>query len=148
LLKLRFRAKPNAPLGAFTYVPQIGLDFGGIIEPLASSSQGKITISDICTPVHVMAGGTPGTYIEQNSPNPFITRTRIRFTIGEYTEPQHTSLRVFDATGRVVKTLVDDVKAPGYYAVNFDGSGLAPGVYTCLFRSGDQSMTRMMVISK
>jgi hypothetical protein len=147
MLKLRFRAKPNAPLGAFTYLPQIGVDFGGIIEPLASSEQGKITIADLCTPVRLSTGGL-ATFIEQNSPNPFINQTQIKFSVGESAALEHVSLRIYDATGRLVQSLVDEEKSAGFYAVTLDAVNLTPGVYTYVFRSGEYSMTRKMVLTQ
>jgi hypothetical protein len=36
---------------------------------------------------------------------------------------------VFDLLGREVKTLVSEVKKPGYYSVDFDGQNLSSGFY-------------------
>jgi hypothetical protein len=62
----------------------------------------------------------------QNYPNPFNPVTKIKFQL-----PQESlvKLKVFDITGREVTVLVNDLRAAGYYAVDFDGSALASGVY-------------------
>jgi hypothetical protein len=66
--------------------------------------------------------------LQQNYPNPFNPTTQIPYEIPVGTR-HAVSLRVYDVLGREVATLVDEVKQPGTYAVKFDGSGLASGVY-------------------
>ncbi|MEJ2613913.1 MAG: T9SS type A sorting domain-containing protein, partial [Ignavibacteriaceae bacterium] len=39
------------------------------------------------------------------------------------------TLKVYDILGREVADLVNDVKTPGNYKVNFNASNLASGVY-------------------
>ncbi|RMF56484.1 MAG: T9SS C-terminal target domain-containing protein, partial [Calditrichaeota bacterium] len=55
----------------------------------------------------------------QNYPNPFNPETSIRFTIPA---SSRVTLRVYNALGQRVRTLVDEVKAPGTYTVKWDGS--------------------------
>ena len=72
-------------------------------------------------------------------------------------------LAVYDMLGREVGVLVNEWKRPGMYAVQFDGSGLASGVYFCRLQTepagegtsgpvreqGDQRvLTTMMVLTK
>jgi len=51
-------------------------------------------------------------------PNPMNPTATIRYTVGA---PGRLMLRVFDVTGRVIRTLVDDTKATGAYAAIWDG---------------------------
>ena len=51
-------------------------------------------------------------------PNPLSTSTVISF---ELEEPGRTTLRVYDATGRAVRTLVDGMAGPGAFEVAWDG---------------------------
>jgi lysophospholipase L1-like esterase len=62
----------------------------------------------------------------QNYPNPFNATTKIQFTI---VDRQLTIIKVYDLMGREVATVVNEVKEPGTHTVQFDGSGLASGVY-------------------
>jgi len=62
----------------------------------------------------------------QNYPNPFNPTTTIEFRIQK---SQLTILKVFDVLGREVATLVNEVKQPGTYTVQWDASGIASGVY-------------------
>lgn len=64
--------------------------------------------------------------LSQNYPNPFNATTRITYTI---TASGMTTLKVFDLLGREVATLVNEVKQPGSYSIDLDGSRLSSGVY-------------------
>ncbi len=64
--------------------------------------------------------------LHQNFPNPFNPVTTIRYDVPIGT---HVTLKLYDLLGREVRTLVNDQVEAGYYAVSFDGSSLASGVY-------------------
>ncbi len=89
--------------------------------------------------------GTPMTFsLAQNYPNPFNPNTKIQFTI---VNRQLTIATVFDLLGRQVATLVNEVKEPGTYTVDFDGSTLASGVYFYKLTAGQYVQTcKMMLI--
>jgi len=52
------------------------------------------------------------------APNPLLRDTSIRFRLAE---PAPVTLRIFDATGRLVTTVLDEPRAPGAHAVSWDG---------------------------
>lgn len=62
----------------------------------------------------------------QNYPNPFNPKTKMRYKLGNLSE---VLLKIYDVTGREVKTLVDKHQETGVYEVEFDGSALSSGVY-------------------
>jgi hypothetical protein len=71
------------------------------------------------------SSGLPGegpssvaTSLSQASPNPMGPTTKIRYAIGV---SGHVTLRIFDVTGRVVRTLVDDTRSVGDYTETWDG---------------------------
>ena len=69
----------------------------------------------------------PETYsLSQNYPNPFNPTTKINFAIPKQ---GFVNLKVYDILGRVVKNLISEVKAAGYYSVDFNASELSSGVY-------------------
>jgi len=71
--------------------------------------------------------GTPDKYsLNQNYPNPFNPSTKISYTLPVNGK---VSLVIFDASGREVQTVVNDLQTAGFYSVNFDGSKLSSGVY-------------------
>jgi hypothetical protein len=79
-----------------------------------------------------------GYALSQNFPNPFNAETRIRFAI-----PQagHVSLTVYNVTGQLVRTLVNEEMPAGTHSVVWngfdqDGGQLASGVYFCRMEAG------------
>jgi hypothetical protein len=96
-------------------------------------------------------GNVPTTYaLEQNYPNPFNASTVVRFSIPH---DGRVRLEVFDVLGRKVRTLVDDVKPLGLYAVDWDGTDnsgtpVSTGVYFYRIQTADYSKTRSMLLLK
>ena len=85
-------------------------------------------------------------------PNPFNPETVIRFDVLEY---GRVSLTIYDVSGRIVRTLVDEEKAPvaGGYSVVWDGrsnSGatVPSGVYFYKLRADNRTLTRKMILLK
>jgi hypothetical protein len=58
------------------------------------------------------------------------------------------SLVVYDVLGREVALLVNEKKSPGNYEVQFDGSGLASGVYIYRLTAGSFVQSRTMLLLK
>ncbi len=88
-------------------------------------------------------------YLSQNYPNPFNPSTVIKFNIASVAKQSvKTSLVVYDILGRKVKTLVNEVKAPGTYEIEFDASQFASGVYFYRLTSGDFVQTKKMMVLK
>ncbi len=94
--------------------------------------------------------GVPNKYdISQNYPNPFNPVTKIDYDLPFDSK---VSLRIYDVTGREVKSLFSgDVKA-GYYTQMFDASSLSSGIYfyriTANSLSGNFVMTKKMALIK
>jgi len=88
----------------------------------------------------------------QNHPNPFNPSTRISFTIpGGSSAHQYVRLAVYDVTGRLVKTLVNEVLPGGRYEVSWDGRNehgeqVASGIYFANLTSKGVRITRKMVL--
>lgn len=88
--------------------------------------------------------------LERNVPNPFNPRTTLRFNVPE---PGRVNLRVFDARGRLVATLVDAVRDAGFHQVVWDGrdaSGgkVASGVYFARMTAADFVQTQKMLLAQ
>lgn len=64
--------------------------------------------------------------LNQNYPNPFNPVTVISYSLSE---DAAVNLEIFDVTGRLVKTLVNQTESAGYKSVEFNGSNLASGIY-------------------
>jgi len=83
--------------------------------------------------------------LSQNYPNPFNPVTKINFALPKQ---GFVTLKIYDITGREVKTLVNEFKQSGYYSIDFNGSNLASGVYFYRIQSNDFVMTKRMVLIK
>ncbi len=83
--------------------------------------------------------------LHQNYPNPFNPTTKIQFTV---VNRQLTIVKVYDMLGREVATLVNEVKDPGTYTVQFDASGSSSGVYIYRLTAGDFTNTKRLVLLK
>jgi hypothetical protein len=81
----------------------------------------------------------------QNYPNPFNPNTIIQYSIPE---KSLVSIKIFNALGKEVLTLVNEEKSPGYYEVEFDGSGLTSGIYYYQLISGNFNKTKKMILLK
>ena len=86
-----------------------------------------------------------GFTLEQNYPNPFNPVTRIRFRLP--TEG-HARLSLSDASGRIVRTLLDRRMASGYHSLRFDGSDCSSGVYFYTLQSGEFIQRRKCLLLK
>lgn len=65
-------------------------------------------------------------YLFQNYPNPFNPSTRIRFDVPVKSEVK---LVLYDILGREIKTLLNEEVNAGTKEIEFNGNGLASGVY-------------------
>ncbi|MCB2231484.1 fibronectin type III domain-containing protein [bacterium] len=93
----------------------------------------------------------PGDFaLTQNYPNPFNPTTQI-----DYAVPVRSDVRieVFNVRGQLVRTLVDEVKATGFYTVEWDGRGngnteVASGIYLYRIVAGEFRETKKMIMLK
>jgi hypothetical protein len=83
--------------------------------------------------------------LNQNYPNPFNPATRINWQLPF---EGNVKLKVYDALGNVVVTLVDEYKNAGYYESLFDAAGLSSGIYFYSLQSGNYLLTRKMILVK
>jgi hypothetical protein len=88
----------------------------------------------------------PGGYaLRQNYPNPFNPCTTIEYSIGS---SSYVRLHIYDLLGREVALLVDERKERGSYAVDFDGSRFASGVYFYRLTAGSFVETKKLLLAK
>ncbi len=86
--------------------------------------------------------------LEQNYPNPFSPSTRIRFSIAE---PGPVRVSVYDVSGRLVASLLDEHRDPGEHSTLWDGCNrlgepVAAGVYFCRLEHPGSTQSRAMVL--
>jgi len=96
---------------------------------------------------------TPGlaSRLDQNYPNPFNPATTITFALAR---PGHTTLRIYNAAGQLVRTLIDGPRAGGInHSVRWDGRGengqrVSSGVYFYRLNTPYFTRARKLVLLK
>ncbi len=143
----------------------LGEGVGGIVHALAGDSSGAVYAGG----QFVSAGGKPaknfGIWYEapnavqeknvtseignfelySNYPNPFNPQTTIQYYLPA---AQFVTLKIIDAKGREVATLVKGLEAAGEHRVRFNAEKLSAGVYFCRFTAGAFAQTRKMALAR
>ena len=89
--------------------------------------------------------------LDNNAPNPFNARTRIRFGLPA---PTSVTLSIYDARGKLVgRPLRNTPKAAGFHTVIWEGTdeagrAVGSGVYFYRLHVGSENLVRKMVVVK
>lgn len=91
--------------------------------------------------------GVPGKFsLSQNYPNPFNPTTKINFDLPSDSKVQ---LTVFDMTGRLIGTIVDNENfTAGFHTVQFNAGALSSGTYFYRISAGGNVQTKKMTLIK
>lgn len=86
--------------------------------------------------------------LEQNFPNPFNPQTVIRFQVPEESQ---VTLSIYDISGNLIKKFIDGVLAPGFHAVQWDGTNdageyVSNGLYFYRMQAGEFERERTMLL--
>jgi len=81
-------------------------------------------------------------------PNPCRGSTEIRYNLPQ---PCRTTLKLYNVSGQLVRTLVDEERPSGSFSVNWDcrdnrGDRVAAGVYLCHLTGGDQNSSQTLIV--
>jgi len=84
----------------------------------------------------------------QNVPNPFNPLTNIEFSLAQ---PARVTVRIYDMTGSIVKTLVDETRPAGRHTAVWrgedeHGTPVASGVYAYVLEAGGEKQMRKLVL--
>jgi hypothetical protein len=123
-------------------------DPGAIVEAgvddfvLSRLSGGVIGVEEVVTPKMLA--------LHQNSPNPFNPMTTINYEVPAKGDVR---VEVFNVSGQLVRTLVNELKAPGLHSVRWDGTteagvAVASGSYYYKVIAGGQELVRKMTLLK
>ena len=142
--------RPESPLSAFNGLSPNG-DWILAITDDAGGDTGLLQAWCLTLTYETLVGGIqtitiPNYYsIGQNYPNPFNPVTKITYTLPK---TGNVLLKVYDILGREVTTLVNEVKQPGIYNVEFNASNYASGVYFYSITVNDYTAIKKMVVVK
>ena len=81
----------------------------------------------------------------QNYPNPFNPSTTIKYQIPK---ESFVTIKVYDAIGREVATLVNKQQSVGYYNLNFNAANLSSGIYFYRISAGNYTAVKKMLLLK
>ena len=82
-------------------------------------------------------------FLEQNYPNPFNPVTQIRFGLPK---PSEVKIEAYNSFGQRVAVILNSKRLAGYHVVQFDGSGLASGIYFCRLQADKFIQVRKMIL--
>ena len=123
----------------------VGFSYNGgqiVAYPGQTGIQLNLTTSAIETPELTV----PKRFaLEQNYPNPFNPTTGIRYQVSG---TSNVLLAVYNLLGQEVAMLVNEVKTPGTYTVQFNASTVPSGVYFYRMTAGSFTSTKSMVVLK
>ncbi|MCK4329201.1 hypothetical protein KAX02_05110 [candidate division WOR-3 bacterium] len=85
----------------------------------------------------------------QNQPNPFSHSTTIYYQLPVIS---HVSLKIYSINGRLIRTLVDDIKHPGHhmtvwYGRDEHGKKVSGGIYFYIMRTADFNDTKKIILT-
>ena len=77
-------------------------------------------------------------------PNPFAGKTDLCFAIQS---PMRVSLKIYDTSGRLVATIIDEVLSAGRHQVSWSSQGVSPGVYLIVLEAGaDRKVQKLTLL--
>jgi hypothetical protein len=129
--------------------PPANLIVGGFVDDL--NGAGNVVI-----PLDEMVSAQPietELVLHPNRPNPFNPQTTISYSLPARSTDANVRLSIVDASGRLVRTLVNEKQTSGVHEVSWEGKGVnneavASGVYFCLLDVGGERRTRKLVLLK
>ena len=102
--------------------------------------------AELATTNAVAGGAVASEYaLHGNYPNPFNPSTTISYSLAN---AGNVNLMVYDLTGRVVATLVNESQEAGNHTTSFAGANLPSGLYYYRLTSGSFTATAKMVLMK
>ena len=108
----------------------------------------EVALDDITitSPTNIQNPSMPAfTSLEQNYPNPFNPSTIINFTI---IEQSNVNLSIYNMNGQLINTLLNNVKEPGNYSVNYKAIGLSAGIYYYTLETNSGMISKKMILIK
>ena len=124
-----------------------------LARPPSDSIEPEVTLSGFKHIPEPMVRRRPGSSLPrhrilQNQPNPFRAGTSLRY---ELRTEEDVSIRIYDTSGRAIRTVVDERRMPGVYESFWDGldaSGgkACSGVYMCHMTAGQTRNTIQIIL--
>ncbi len=95
------------------------------------------------TSVREDVAGVKGYHVNSITPNPFSRDLEVAFTLGK---SGLTTVRIYDAQGRMVRELLREELEAGEHRTGWDGTNAAAGIYHVRIHSGAWNVSRRVVL--
>ncbi len=139
--------------GTFSWTPAAADAGDYFVTFTAGNCLASVAQASLIHVIGVAAGvetaeGRPVNFMAANQPNPFAPNTSIDYSLAT---AGNVRIRVYSATGRAVKSLVNARVPAGPHRTTWNGTDdagrpVASGVYWCRMESGSFRMSRRMIL--
>ena len=127
----------NCKLKVFVYKDGSPLNMAEVQQSMHTSVTATGVNDPVATPVNFE--------LSQNYPNPFNPVTNIKFAVPK---DGYASLKIYDISGKLVATYLDEYITAGYYNAEITSTNLASGTYLYTLESNGYKDTKKMVLIK
>ena len=116
-----------------------------LVTPGFTSGPDARKVARMSNGLELPCPATPGLVTSPAYPNPFNPVTNINYSIQNGTDVQ---IVIYDILGNQVDLLVNDFQTAGNYAVNWDASEFASGVYLVKMSASNFVQTQKLILLK
>lgn len=144
--RIRINGEPITGRDVYEYVDDRAPDEGAVYWLQEIANDGSVTWLG-SVKLEALASARDA-ILSQNYPNPFNPHTAVSFFLPA---TSRVTVSVYDSSGRLIKTLVDDVRTTGVHRCEWDGRNtagddVASGVYFYRLNAGKISKTKKMTL--
>jgi PKD repeat protein len=134
----------SLPEPSFQYVPGKSGYARLIISSTADATCHDTVYQKLTLPVGIQKYESSLLSLE-NYPNPFSKQTTIRYALSKSAAVE---ISVYDLLGNKIETLSSEIKAAGHYSLEWNSGNLSKGMYLLQLKTGEQQLTRKMMINE
>jgi plastocyanin len=136
----------ETPFGGGTVVlQQTGTHYYVCVNHAFMGMKGQIVVNT-SSDVQTSNNNVPSSFdLSQNFPNPFNPSTKISFSLPQ---KSNFTLKIYNAIGQEIKTLVNGEADAGIHEIEFNGSNLASGIYFYRLSTPGFTDTKRLVLLK
>ncbi|MBL0177031.1 MAG: T9SS type A sorting domain-containing protein [Ignavibacteria bacterium] len=100
---------------------------------------------DFSNEVRVALATPAGFEVFASFPNPFVSSTAISFALPQ---EQFVTVRVYDASGRIVESLIEETLPAGTHTATFHAQDLPNGAYQYVITAGGETKAGTMILAR
>jgi hypothetical protein len=147
-----FDANGNALGGSFE-LNNPGLQSGSPALSTDGNQVNYVYLASSGGPIQILSNTPAVTAVEEEAPlsesleieaypSPFITNTTLSYRLPE---TAHVRIEIYDALGRLVRRLSNEVQTAGQHRLSLDGASLPAGAYLVRISAGSETRSRLLL---